>query len=170
MGCRLPGGVDGPQALWDLVAAGATTATDAPDDRSWSVGELARGGVARGSFIDGAGDFDAAFFGISPREALAMDPQQRHALQSVWETLEHAGIAPDSLRGSRTGVFVGHSNQGYGTGAVEEDVDLEGYRLTGSTASVVSGRVAYVLGLEGPAITVDTACSSSLVALHLAVG
>ncbi|MCX6408231.1 MAG: SDR family NAD(P)-dependent oxidoreductase, partial [Propionibacteriales bacterium] len=170
MGCRLPGGVDGPESLWDLVVDGATTATDAPDDRSWTVEELARGGVARGNFMDGAGDFDAAFFGISPREALAMDPQQRHALQSVWETLEHAGIAPDSLRGTRTGVFVGHSHQGYGTGAVQDGGDLEGYRLTGTTASVVSGRVAYVLGLEGPAITVDTACSSSLVALHLAVG
>ncbi|MER6016431.1 type I polyketide synthase [Streptomyces bluensis] len=169
MGCRYPGGVDSPEALWSLVAEGGDGITPFPLDRGWNMKTL-EGVAAVGGFIDGATEFDAELFGISPREALAMDPQQRLLLETAWEALERAGIDPLSLQGSATGVYAGVSANGYASGQEDGDADPEtdGYLLTGSTPSVASGRLSYVFGLEGPAVSVDTACSSALVALHLA--
>ncbi|WP_257002072.1 type I polyketide synthase [Streptomyces sp. WZ.A104] len=172
MACRFPG-ADDPQALWRRLAAGADLVSDAPGDR-WDTEALldpdpdapGKAYSLRGGYLNAIDGFDAEFFGIPPQEAAAMDPQQRLLLQTAWETVERAGILPASLNGSATGVYIGLYQSGYlGAAGMEQ---LDGYVGTGTVSSVASGRIAYHLGLQGPAITVDTACSSSLVALHLA--
>ncbi len=175
IGCRFPGNVTGPQSFWELLVNAEDAITEVPADR-WDADAfydpdpLAAGRMTTkwGGFVSDVAGFDADFFGITPREAMAMDPQQRMLLEVTWEALEHAGIPPDSLEGSRTGVMMGLSSWDYTIVNLERRAEIDAYSSTGNVHSTAVGRISYLLGLHGPAVAVDTACSSSLVAVHLA--
>ncbi|MEV4052482.1 SDR family NAD(P)-dependent oxidoreductase [Amycolatopsis sp. NPDC049688] len=171
LGCRLPGGIESPEAFWRFLDAGGDGIGDVPEGR-WETfvpaGDLA-GVPVRGGFLADVAGFDAAFFGITPGEAAAMDPQQRILLEVAWAALEHAGIPPSALRGSRTGVFVGLSATEYGSLTMTDVAGVDVWSGTGAAASIAANRLSYLLDLRGPSLTLDTACSSSLVAVHQAV-
>ncbi|MGW6056103.1 type I polyketide synthase [Streptomyces sp. NPDC055189] len=163
LGCRFPGGAEGPDAYWQMLRQGVDAIRTIPE------GRLEGAGLWRGGFIDGVDEFDAPFFRVPPREARVMDPQQRLFLEVAWEALEHAGLPPTALAGTRTGVFLGMNSTDYGQIVTRNPDNIDAFYGTGNSFTAATGRLSYLLGLHGPSLAVDTACSSSLVAIHLAV-
>lgn len=174
MALEAPGGVDSGEGLWALLSQQREGLSELPADRGWPLNELLsdRAGFKKihnaGGFLSGAATFDPGFFGITVREATTMDPQQRVALRVAWRALENSGINPDDLAGHDVGCYIGAYSTGYGPDMASFSRH-SGHLITGSACGVISGRIAYLLGLAGPAITVDTSCSSALTALHIAV-
>ncbi|MGV9801306.1 sulfolipid-1 biosynthesis phthioceranic/hydroxyphthioceranic acid synthase [Mycobacterium sp. NPDC003449] len=175
MSCRLPGGIDSPERLWEALLRGDDLVTEVPPDR-WDADEYydpepgvpGRSVSKWGAFLDDVAGFDAEFFGINDRESAALDPQHRLLLETSWEAMEHAGLTRQAMADSRTGVFVGLTHADYQMLAADAQALEAAYGFSGSNFSLASGRIAYALGVHGPALTVDTACSSGLTAVHLA--